>query len=64
MTDRQHNMLSEMKRGIKDALSLIEEVKDIEALHNTAEEVGTNYIGRLYQLAFMATIEVFYEKNG
>lgn len=65
MTDRQHNMLSEMKRGIIDALHLIEEATDeAEALKDTAEEMKSNYIGRLYQLSFLATIEAWYEKNG
>lgn len=61
MTDRQCNMLSEMKRGIKDALDLMEQVEDLQALEDTANEVSAHYIGRLYQLAHLATIQAVIE---
>lgn len=65
MTDRQSKMLSEMKRGISDALNLIEEAaQDIDALKDTAEAMKAHYIGKLYQLSVLATIEAYYEKNG
>lgn len=66
MTDRQNNMLSEMKRGITDALHLIDEAgnQNIDILRDNAEEIKEHYIGRLYQLSFLATIEAWYEKNG
>ena len=64
MTDRQNKMLEEMKRGIKEALEICEAVEDIEAPYNTAQEIKSHYIGKLYQLAFIATIETFYEKSG
>ena len=58
-------MLAEIKRGIKDALDIINEATDEnEALKDTAEAMKANYIGRLYQLSFLATIEAWYEKNG
>lgn len=66
MTDRQNNMLSEMKRGITDALHLIDEAggENLEILRDNAEQLKAHYIGRLYQLSFLATIESWYEKNG
>lgn len=65
MTDRQNKMLSEMKRGIADALDLIEQTEDLQAVYDTAQDVKANYyIGRIYQLAHIATIETIYEKNG
>lgn len=65
MTDRQNNMLSEMKRGINDALDLIDAAaQDLETLKDNAEAIKAHYIGRLYQLSFLATIEAWYEKNG
>lgn len=64
MTERQHNMLSEMKRGIKEALEIIEADPDIEAVEDTLEEMKAHYIGKLYQLSVLATLEAWYEKNG
>ena len=64
MTDRQNKMLEEMKRGIKEALEICENVEDIEAPYNTAQDIKSHYIGKLYQLAFIATIEALYEKSG
>lgn len=64
MTDRQKNMLAEMKRGIAEALKICEEVEDSEAVYNTAQELKAHYVGKIYQLAFIATIETIYEKNG
>lgn len=64
MTERQNNMLSELKRGISEALKLCENVEDIEAPYNTAQDIKSHYIGKLYQLSFIATIEAIYEKSG
>lgn len=61
MTDRQCNMMSEMKRGIKDALELIEQVEDMQAIEDTAQAVSAHYIGKLYQLAHLATIQAVIE---
>lgn len=61
MTDRQCKMFAEIKRGIKDALELIEQVEDLQALEDTANEVSAHYIGRLYQLAHLATIQTVIE---
>lgn len=63
MTDRQNNMLAEIKRGIKDALKLIEEVEDMQALEDTAQAVSAHYIGKLYQLAHLATIQAVVEEK-
>ena len=61
MTERQCNMLAEMKRGIKDALDLIDQVDDLQAIEDTAQAVSAHYIGKLYQLAHLATIQAVIE---